>query len=74
MLDTYGCLLTISSMFFSSLADVVKSLVTKHVIEEEYMMVVWRNNVINDAIKRMEHPGFYPGKKVAVSELPKSER
>ena len=41
MLDTYGCLLTISSMFFSSLADVVKSLVTKHVIEEEYMMVVW---------------------------------
>lgn len=61
-------------MFFSSLADVVKSLASKHVIEEEYMMVVQRNNVINDAIKRMERPGFHPGKKVIVSELPKSER
>ena len=51
---------------FSSLD--VKFLERKHVIDEEYTLVVWRNNVINDAIKRMECPAFHPGKKVVSNQ------
>jgi hypothetical protein len=48
-------------MFFSSLADIVESLASKHVIDEEYLLIVRRNHVISDAIKRMERPSFHPG-------------
>lgn len=58
-----------SSMFFRSLANIVESLANKHVIEEEYTLIVQRNNVINNAIKRMVRPAFHPSKKVVVSEL-----
>ena len=44
-------------------------LASKYVVEDEYVIVVRRNHVINDAFKRMERPISDPSKKVVVSEL-----